>query len=75
MLVNNLIIVVRNTRDFCLRKYAMQSFRCFPTPIQVLPLSGQALIGTGYLSHADLLQMGPIEYVALTYGHGSPLVG
>ena len=41
----------------------------------VLPLCGQALIGTGYLSHAGLLQMGLIEHVALTYGHGFPLVG
>ena len=38
-------------------------------------LSGQALIGTGYLSHAGLLQMGLIGYVSLTYGHGFPLVG
>ena len=36
-------------------------------------MSGQALIGTGYLSHAGLLQMGLIGYVALTYGLGLPL--
>ena len=53
----------------------MQSFLCFPTPVQDLPLSGQALIGSGYLSHAGLLQMGPTGYVALTYGHGFPLAG
>ena len=53
----------------------MQSFLCFPTPVQVLPLCGQALIGTGYLSHAGLLQMEPIGYVALTDGHGFPMVG
>ena len=53
----------------------MQSFRCFPTPIQVLPLSGQALIGTGYLSHAGLLQTGPTGYVAPAYEHGFSLVG
>ena len=38
-------------------------------------LSGQALIGTGYLSHAGLLQTGLIGYVALTNEHGFPLVG
>ena len=53
----------------------MQSFPCFPTPVQDLPLSGQALIGTGYLSHPGLLQTGLIGYVALTYGPGSPLAG
>ena len=37
-------------------------------------LSGQALIGTGYLSHAGLLQTGLIGYVALTYGYGFPLI-
>ena len=41
----------------------------------VLPLCGQALIGTGYLSHAGLLQTGLIGYVALTNEHGFPLVG
>ena len=41
-------------------------------PVQVLPLSGQALIGAGYLSHAGLLQKGLIGYVALTCGHGFP---
>ena len=35
----------------------------------------QAQIRTGYLSHAGLLQTGLIGYVALTYGHGFPLVG
>ena len=39
------------------------------------PFVCQALIGTGYLSHADLLQWGIIGYVALTYGHSFPLVG
>ena len=39
------------------------------------PLFGQALIGTGYLSHAGLLQTGLIGYVALTYGLGFPLDG
>ena len=44
--------------------------------VSVLPkMPGQALVGTGYLSHAGLLQAGPIGYVALTYGHGFPLVG
>ena len=47
----------------------------FRTPVQVLPLPGQALIGTGYLSHAGLLQTGPTGYVALTYGQGFPLAG
>ena len=40
-----------------------------------LVVQGWALIGTGYLSHAGLLQMGPTGYVALTYGHGFPLAG
>ena len=47
----------------------------FSNPSSGSPLSGQALIGTGYLSHAGLLQTGLIGYVALTYGHGFPLVG
>ena len=59
----------------CLKKYAMLSFLCFLIPVQVLPLPGQVLIGTGSLSHAGLLQMGPTGYVALTYGHGFPLAG
>ena len=59
----------------CLKKYAMLSFLCFLIPVQVLPLPGQVLIGTGSLSHAGLLQMGPTGYVALTYGRGFPLAG
>ena len=39
------------------------------------PLFGQALIGTGYISHAGLLQTGLIGCVALTYGLGFPLAG
>ena len=46
----------------------------FSNPTSGPPLSGQALIGTRYLS-AGLLQTGPIGYAALTYGHGFPLVG
>ena len=33
-------------------------------PVQVLILSGQALIGSGSLSHSGLLQLGPAGYVA-----------
>ena len=43
--------------------------------VQVLPLPGQALTGTGSLSHACLLLMGSTGYMALTYGHGFPLAG
>ena len=54
--------------DFCLKKYSVQLFLCSLTPVQVLLLPGQALIGTGFLSHTGLLQTGPTGYVALTYG-------
>ena len=53
----------------------MQSFPCFPIPVQVLLLPGQALIGTGSLSHAGLLLTGPTGCVALTYGRGLPMAG
>ena len=72
---DNLFVMIGNNWDFCLKKYAMLSFLCFLIPVQVLPLPGQVLIGTGSLSHAGLLQMGPTGYVALTYGHGFPLAG
>ena len=47
----------------------------FSNPSSRSPLSGQALIGTGYLSHAGLLQTGLTGYVALSYGPGFPLAG
>ena len=53
----------------------MQSFLCFPNPVQVPFLPGQELIGTGSLSHAGLLQMGPTGYAVLTHGCGFPLAG
>ena len=48
--------------------------------IESFPCSGPpfAWPGTHWgwtLSHAALLQTGPTGYVALTYGHGFPLVG
>ena len=56
--------MTENNWNFCLKKHATWSFPWFPTPVRVLPLPGQELIGTGYLSHAGLLQMGSIGYVA-----------
>ena len=47
----------------------------FSNPNLSPPFPGQALIGTGYLSHAGFLQTGSIGYVALTCGHGFPLIG
>ena len=41
---------------------------CFPIPVHVLLLPGQALIGARSLSYIGLLQTAPIGYVALTYG-------